>query len=199
VSVESALAGRSVSVVLPDVANRNLTVSEVGFSLSDDNSQFDLSVSAQDTRPASVSKLSGATTVGYIQVEPQGVTDEQISSGTFRLDIPNRVVTDAGGTPEDVVVYRFNDGEWQALETQYTGASYLVESPGFSVFAVAIQQQTTPTPTTTPTATPTPTPTATPGDTPTSTATTTTTSPGFGAVVALIALLAVALLARRQQ
>ncbi|ESS06420.1 MAG: PGF-CTERM archaeal protein-sorting signal [uncultured archaeon A07HB70] len=57
-------------------------------------------------------------------------------------------------------------------------------------------ERDTPTPTSTPTASPTPTPTATPTASPTPTA---GGGPGFGAVVALVALLAAALLATRRE
>jgi len=130
---------------------------------------------------------------------------------------------DIGATPENVTVYRYEDG-WTALDTKHLGnGTYRATSAGFSVFAVGSedddqqQSQRTPTPTATPTPSPTPTPTATDSgadgaattDTPTATeagtepateAETTTatgaTGPGFGPILALLAAVSTLLLAR---
>jgi len=185
-------------MVLPRVAGDNVTASQFGFSLSQEDAAFEFTVSVLDDRPDSAPALSSADAVGFVRVEPTDITDAKVKRGTFRLDVSRQAVNTAGGSPEDVTVYRYHDGQWRPLDTRYTGASYVAQSPGFSVFAVAVQQDDSPTatPTETPTATPTPT-TVTDGDTPTET--TTTTSPGFEVLVALLGLLSAALLLRRRR
>jgi PGF-CTERM protein len=120
---------------------------------------------------------------------------------------------------EDLVITRYNETSeaWEELNTSVLSSdsnSVLLEAetPGFSVFAVTAptdEDEATPTP-----SEPTPTPTeltATPTETDTTddiltdtledtpTETDSEELPGFGAVVALVALLAAALLALRRQ
>lgn len=196
VAVESALAGRSVAMVLPNVSTANVTVSQLEFSLSEDDAAFRLGVSATGERPDDVPALSSAEPVGFVRVRSADVNETAFASGTFRLDVSRQSVRALDASPEAVTVYRYHDGSWQPLDTRYTGSSYVVQSPGFSVFAVGVQQSDAPTATPTPTPTPTPDATTAATETPAPTPTTTTTSPGFGALVALLALLSVALLAR---
>jgi PGF-CTERM protein len=105
-----------------------------------------------------------------------------------------------GASPDAVQLYRYHDGAWRAVETRHAGGTTFVGvTPGFSVFAVGVQSPDAGTQT--PTATPTPTDrspatTASSGEGSSSTPNTTeTTGPGFGPLVSLVALLAVALLA----
>jgi PGF-CTERM protein len=94
-----------------------------------------------------------------------------------------------------VRLYRYHDGEWQTVGTRHTsGTTFVGVTPGFSVFAVGIRSQQTGTGTPTPETTDTSSGTTGSGDSP-ATDGTETTGPGFGPLVSLVALLAVALLA----
>lgn len=170
---------------------------------------FDLTVSGHDSRPADVPALQDHTAVGFFSVEKDGVKNGELEEATLKFTVDETAVP---GDPAaaDVVLYRYHDGEWQALETEHKrGTTYLATSPGFSRFAIGIDgdqpdesQSTQSTQTATPTTTPTITATSTTTDQPSSasfTSTTTTTeSPGFGILIALAAFAFVAALARRR-
>ena len=81
----------------------------------------------------------GEATAGYLQIE-HSVADEAIDT----VDVTFTVGWDAlvnGTTSSEITLYRYHDGEWQALETTFhgytaDGAQLTATSPGLSVFAV---------------------------------------------------------------
>ncbi|WP_254831445.1 PGF-pre-PGF domain-containing protein [Haloglomus salinum] len=118
---------------------------------------------------------------------PEQLRDQ---GATIQFEVERSQLADLGADAETIRMYRFNDGEWQPLDTTLVRESsgtliYESETPGFSLFAVTGQEATpvtpTPTPVTptpeTPTATPTP---ETPTDTPSPTGPTETSPPGDG-------------------
>jgi PGF-pre-PGF domain-containing protein len=121
---------------------------------------------------------------------------------TLRTRVSSERLEELDAAPEELTVYRLPDGadEWQSLEPTVTetddGVVVEFQTPGFSAFAVARQEQPeepTPTPTPTPTdaaETPTPTPTDA-AKTPTLTPTDASDGPDVG----LIGLLVVVVLA----
>lgn len=201
VSVTNGRAGKVTRVVLPDSAsNGKIGVSQLDITPATDGVNLQLGVTPYTDKPDGAPEFDDA--VGFIQVEESGVTNDEIQSGTFRFTVSS---LPAGVSPSDVVLYRYHDGEWQALETRHaSGTTYVAETPGFSYFAIGTAQSqaemtTTAAPTTT-TAVPTteqPVDTETPVDE-TSQTTTETQSPGFGILLTVCALLVAALVARRQ-
>ncbi|AHZ23288.1 PGF-pre-PGF domain-containing protein [Haloferax mediterranei ATCC 33500] len=150
------------------------------------------------------------TAVGYVKIQvPASARDEP---STLTFSVRQSRLDDLDLSASDLQVQRFNGdtGEWEALDTRVVNESsdtvvLEAETPGFSYFAITSKQVTTTTtepPTTTTTEPPTTTdepPTT--DESPTTTgepATTGTGVPGFGAVLAVIALLAVALIAVRR-
>ncbi|WP_311173112.1 choice-of-anchor D domain-containing protein [Halobellus ordinarius] len=126
-------------------------------------------------------------------------------TATVTITVSQDRLDELGVAADQLTIEHYRDGAWQQLETnvQSTGEEVTVSAPvtGFSPFAVTYQQQTA----TSEPGTDTPEPdTDTPEpdtDTPEpDTQTTTDTgTPGFGIVVAIIALLAAALLAVRRR
>jgi len=129
------------------------------------------------------------------------LTEETTLVAMPHLDTNGNQVYEFGEAPGLDAPYTTSDG---APVTDSATISVVVDTPVPSPTPTE-----TPTPTPTPTSTPEPTPTATPEPTPTATPepteeptptpTTTTSGPGFGVVVAVIALLAAALLAARRR
>ncbi len=171
-------------------------------------------VSERSGVPGSVGQPDG-TAVSYVRIDvPDSARDR---ASTLRFTVKQSRLDELGIESSDLVVRRFNEdaGSWEDLETSVVdsgnGAVVLeADTPGFSYFAVTSRQAVT---TTTPddddgtTTTPddgdgTDTTTGTAGfDDETSTAASDTTDspvPGFGAALAVVALLAAALLAVRR-
>ncbi len=148
--------------------------------------------------------------------------DAANAPGTVELTVSRTAVTDAGADPSELQIVRYNQnsGEIETLTTDVAGrddqtVTVSADTPGFSVFGITVAEQGTVTAAQTATATPEPTATATqtapepPTDTPTAESTPTETAPetqtptegggpGFGAIVAIVTLIAFALLAARR-
>jgi len=142
--------------------------------------------------------------------------------GSVEVTISRTAVSDAGTSPSELRFVRYDesDDELETLNTDVVSADeqtivLSADTPGFSVFGVVVAEQTTAT--ATPTATTTPGPTATVSRTETATPTRTPveestspdaatetptptegSGPGFGAIVAVLSLIAAALLAGRR-
>lgn len=168
---------------------------------------FDLSVADNTDQPADSRALDGHTPVGFFDVETDGVKDGEIESATIKFTVDDGVIS-GDAAAADVVLYRYHDGEWQALDTEHKrGTTYLATSPGFSTFAIGLSDdggedvsstQSDSSNRSTATSQTNATPTSTNTERPDSPSTTQTESPGFGVLTVLFALAGFALIARRR-
>ncbi|ELZ77957.1 PKD domain containing protein [Haloferax larsenii JCM 13917] len=182
-------------------------VTKLGLNLSKSAEKVNVSVKNLDKRPDDITEDPSDKTVGYVQVDVEGVDDDDdVNSARFTFSVSQERLDEIEAAPEDIVLYRHHDGEWQELETTYLGdGEFEAETPGFSVFAIGTKKQqvttTTTEPATTTTAEPTTMTDEPTTDEPTTDEPTTTSGtgiPGFGATVSVLALIAVALVALRR-
>ncbi|ELZ96984.1 hypothetical protein C440_04383 [Haloferax mucosum ATCC BAA-1512] len=158
--------------------------------------------------PGTVGEPDGVA-VGYVKITvPKSARDDP---STLKFSVRQSKLDELDLSASDLEVQRFNDdtGDWESIDTRVVndGDDTVVleaDTPGFSYFAITADEEPTTTtepPTDGPTTTtepPTDGPTTTtepPTDGPTTTG---TGVPGFGAVLAVIALLAIALVAVRR-
>jgi PGF-pre-PGF domain-containing protein/PGF-CTERM protein len=147
-----------------------------------------------------------------LEMDISGPDPSGSEMATVRITVSQTLLNAFNAEPEELLIVHYTDGEWEPLETSVVSEDPVVlegQLEGFSTFAVVqADQPTTATPTATPeptdtaTATPEPTDTATPepADTDTPEPTTTSTQlPGFGPLVALVALLALGAVALRRR
>jgi PGF-pre-PGF domain-containing protein/PGF-CTERM protein len=200
-------SGRQVSFT--GLADRNDRVRSVGLTFSSPTFQ-EVTTDVFAEPPADTNyPTQRATPVATVDISvPESISDE---SATVTITVDRDRVRNVGAAPEDLQIERFARGQYQPLSTDLVSAdseevTLRAETPGFSIFVVSAPAAATPTPTPTvtptptPTATPTPTPTATP--TPTETATPTSTPggiPGFGPIVAIVAVITLAIIFRHRQ
>jgi PGF-CTERM protein len=168
-------------------------------------------------------EVNGSVSVADLDGLPEDVPDPGLQTvSVHAVEVPTSVANQsgqvsievddvpAGVASDSLQISRYDDetDAWASLPTNVTrenGTLVLTaDTPGFSVFAVTVAETTpTATPTATPTeepATPTVTPTATPTEEPaTPTPTDSGGLPGFGLLVAIIALIGTALLLRRRE
>jgi PGF-pre-PGF domain-containing protein/PGF-CTERM protein len=202
VTAEKVKGGRLIRNLLPNVASDDVTVEQFSFTLAEDNRRFTAEFAASDELPSGATAPAMDDTLGYLRVETDGVADANVDTATVRFEVSRSAMEGLGAAPESVQLYRYHDGEWQAVETRHaSGTTFVGVTPGFSVFAIGVQSQADDASTQTPTATPTPETTEASQRTTGSADSqrsekTETTGPGFGPLVSLVALLAVALLAR---
>lgn len=214
VSISQISADDPVSVSIDDVQTESVAVTEVeaDFSTSTE-SDTSMSVSANTDRPSGTADAPTDTVVGYVSVDVADNLEDDVSEGTFEVDI-----SDADVPAEDVVAYRYHDDSWNQVQTDVVDSTTIrITSPGYSAFALGVFGSTpielqTPTaapitPAETPSA-PAPTPASTPTQTdatsvptqtasPVSSPTPGASGPGFTLGITVLALLS--MLALREQ
>ncbi|MFB6086952.1 MAG: PKD domain-containing protein, partial [Haloarculaceae archaeon] len=139
-----------MSFDLPTDRRGNVSATNITLGAAPSES-FTLTVSTHATAPEGTPTPTaadvGGTPLGYLRID-HSVESSQLAPVTVRFRVDWGTLTGINATASDVVLYRYHDGEWQALNTtlvRYTDAGALLEatSPGLSVFAVG----TTKTPT----------------------------------------------------
>jgi PGF-CTERM protein len=140
------------------------------------------------------------TTVTTTQITvPEDARD---TSATIQTQVSAERLAEVDATADELQINRYNDAdeEWQSLDTSVaeeteSGVVLEAETPGFSIFTVSVAGEDTEE-----TDTPESDTDSTAGETDTDTESSTDDGlPGFGVTVALAALVAIALFARRQR
>lgn len=148
-----------------------------------------------------VRRFDGPAPFGYFNVT-HAFPNRNVSNASLTFALDRTRLRERNVSAANVSLYRYHAGNrtWDRLRTRVTErnathVTYRAESPGLSEFAAAptaAESTATPTETATPTATPSPTATPTSSPTPTEGG-----GPGFGPVVAVLAVIALAVVARR--
>ncbi|QIO23264.1 carboxypeptidase regulatory-like domain-containing protein [Haloarcula sp. JP-L23] len=211
-TVATVQANETVSVQFDGTDDTTATdgarITRVNVTAAHSVEDLDVSVGPSSESPSDVPALSTertAAAVEYVTIDTS-ITDGNVSEAAIHVTLTESERESLGVSRANVTVYRYHDG-WQALNTTSLGdGEYRAESPGFSTFAVGGPQRSverTETATTTETHTETATPTAERATVESTSSPTPTVSgssgPGFGVVVALLAVFGVALLARTRR
>ncbi|WP_152042856.1 ABC transporter substrate-binding protein [Salinigranum salinum] len=216
VRLEARNLGRDdqVSFAVPDRPNATTTLQRVNVSLATVNPSFTIDLRYPTAADAPTS-LNGTYALTRFSLESNGLADEDVERLRVRFSVDERTLAARDATAENVTLYRHDGTAWTALDTRVVASAngsvvYEATAPGASSFVVAVPEtEAARAVTATPTATPEPSTTA-PSTTAEQTARTTSTPqpttapptttgtefPGFGPVVAVVALV-VSLLAAR--
>ena len=148
VDVSNAEAGSTIPISIPsEQATRvsGVTFEQLDIVMTNDNSNFDLTINTYEQRPSSIaSDPAGADVKGYIEVEKQYISNDDIDQATFNFRVSADRLSEHS-SPENVALYRNHEGSWDELDTTFVrqdGDEYVFEAttPGFSVFAVGEKQ-----------------------------------------------------------
>jgi len=203
VSLQAANIGRTrhVSFDLAPRSNATADVRRVNVSLSTVNPTFELALRDADT----VTAPNGTRTLDAVALSGNGIYARDVDHLTLRFAVNGSRL--GAADPETVTLYRSTGTDWTPLRTTRVTTEndtlvYEARTTGFSALLLAVDEPAAPTNTTTASATATATATATPTPTPTPTPTSTATArprtadtstpgsaPGFGPLVALVAVL----------
>lgn len=148
VSVRGARAGEEVSVDVSPPSVEDDSVAFDGISATVTRTgDFTMRVTnSRDPLPGSPSfePEDAAQPLGHVRLD-HSIPDEAVEDVTVRFRVSKERLGATGAMPEDVVLYRYADGGWTALETHPVGESaghyvLVAESPGFSEFAVGARR-----------------------------------------------------------
>lgn len=127
------------------VADTNIPVSEIVFTLDKAVGTLGFTVAALEGEPETVNVYSG-TVYKYLEIGTEAISPERITSVIIRFAVPKAWLTENNLAEEDIVLLR-NDNGWKRLVTEKessddTMVKYWAGSPGFSVFAIAAKPGT---------------------------------------------------------
>ncbi|QLG27362.1 PGF-pre-PGF domain-containing protein [Halorarum halophilum] len=149
--------GRTTFVIQNAAANKTIRVSPGTSGSGPANptlTDLDVSFTKDTDAELGVNGDRGATPpvnpnadLGYFNITHE-VPDDDIGGVTFSFTVDADRLSDRGVTPEDIMLYRYHDGEWTALETRHLGTAdgvhqFEADSPGLSVFAVSTRNAQT--------------------------------------------------------
>lgn len=121
-----------------------LPVSSVKFNVSEDMRNVEVTVSSQPERPSQVSEDYNGTVYRYVTLNESNVNESSISSLTIVFGVDKDFVSDNEASEGDVVLLRYDGGEWVEAETRLSsssGSSYSYEavSDDFGYYVVALR------------------------------------------------------------
>ncbi len=138
VTLSSIGAGDKGSISLPsELHDEHTFFTLIEITAKDDLSSQVMNMEVYDSTPSGVSTPTYGKVLSYLHVDT-GVNEGSISS----VDIHFKIKASSVDDPENVVLLRWENGAWQALETSYVkeeGGDYVfvAHSPGLSLYAVA--------------------------------------------------------------
>ena len=121
------------------ISKADISISSIEFTSNVDLSQAELKVSSLSTNPLSSEPTD--TVYQFLSITPKNIPSSSIDGTTITFEVPSSWVSEQGVNKEDIVLYRYSGGKWNALGTSYvrsSGSNYEYQSvtPGFSYFAI---------------------------------------------------------------
>jgi len=145
--IDNVEENQQVQVNIPDTEEAESTVEQVSFTSSSSSDSVSVSVSDLGTdRPETVSEDAGTDVYSYQQIDVEGVEDEDITESNVNFKVQKSFLDERDRSPEDVVMKRYNDNQWQELDTRIgeeldNAYRFEASSTGFSYYAIALQEQ----------------------------------------------------------
>ena len=121
------------------ISKADIAVSSVLFTSKTDLAKAELKVSSLSANPLS----TGPTDMVYqfLSITSKNIPSSSIDGATITFDVPSSWVSEQGVSKENIVLYRYSGGKWNALTTSFyrsSGSNYESQAipPGFSYFAI---------------------------------------------------------------
>jgi PGF-pre-PGF domain-containing protein len=140
VFVVNVEASQTIAVNIPDDPNvtgdTELEQLNVTSTANASNVRVSVTPASQPT-DGTPSNDRGTATLGYLNVSTENLPNSESSPSTFTFRVSDERLSETGLSPSNVVMYRYSDGSWNALETTHLGGNrYRAFSPGNSWFAI---------------------------------------------------------------
>lgn len=138
--IESVSPGKPAEVVIsdPEVPLTRLTL-----SVSSEASGVKISVRKVDEGDI-VARLPQKV-FSYLEIEKENITDSSISGANISFRLPVSWMEENDAERDEISLYRYSGG-WGRLDTRYAGSTpsyfyYEASSPGFSTFAIVVEER----------------------------------------------------------
>ncbi len=137
---DSLAAGASAVLA---VNNEKISVTGIVVDIANAVTNAEITVESLTSNPYSAAASSKA--YQYLQLKRSNMVDTDTSKITISFRVPKSWLTSNGVSEDNIVLYRYSDGAWNALPTTKTGADannvlYQSTTPGFSTFAIGVKE-----------------------------------------------------------
>lgn len=138
VEVTGARAGDSASVPLSALETDGATFQKLRITPRSEEAEPRFFIDASVASAPGGAPLPSDESLGFLRVEPTYVKNSDLAGATVRFRVP----TD-GVSPDEVTAYRYRDGSWRALETEFVGKrdgeyAFRAKANGVSLFGVGV-------------------------------------------------------------
>ncbi len=145
VAVTGGRAGETVSMNLGTDEDAEFSMTGLTLVPAVDG-DFTLRISTSPTLPDETPALADEGVIEYVTVD-HSISDANLEEVTFSFTIGTDVVADRGVDPDAIALYRYHDDRWTELPTSHVDTVngrhvFDSDSPGLSVFAVALRGAT---------------------------------------------------------
>ena len=143
------------------ITNERIAVIGVVLDVKNDVTSPSLTVESLLSNPQL--SLPSGKVFQYLQITKGNIADTDTSKITIKFKVSKTWLATNGVSENDIVLYRYTNGNWEELATVTTGADannvlYESTTPGFSTFAVGVKSSVAPVPEPVPVPTETPVP-----------------------------------------
>ncbi len=127
----------------------DVEIHEVEIQVSKDVESISIGIRKLSGKPPDVVKPAVGASYTYIDISAENITDEDVESAVITFSVPVAWIDENGIDEDRVSLQRYNETtqKWAKLSTQKLGRSktlinYSAVSPGFSVFAIVGERET---------------------------------------------------------
>ncbi|WP_276301039.1 PKD domain-containing protein [Halorussus lipolyticus] len=139
--VQNGREGLSIPIELSADPTAGVAYESVTVTMAAKNPHFAFTLTPRTNSSDGLGEPSGPDAVGgHLTMTPKYITGEHVSEVRYRFSVIDALISDAGGSPESVVLYQYRDGKWRALPTTHRGGNrYAATAPGYSTVAVGVK------------------------------------------------------------
>lgn len=132
------------SILPAEISKIDSALKEITISVSAQSNGVKITVEKLSEKPSDVSDVSGIA-FEYFEIDHENLPDENVEKATLKFEVEKTWVTQNSIDASTIALHRFNDGQWQKLETTLSSSdddsyNFEAESPGFSTFAIVGDQ-----------------------------------------------------------
>lgn len=136
---DSIAAGSTATLT---INNAQIAVTGVTINMANTVSNADITVESLNSNP--YTDPASDKVYQYLNLKKGNIADSDASKITITFKVPKSWLTSNGVSEDDIVLYRYNDGQWNEIPTTKTGTdgdyvTYESTTPGFSVFAIGVK------------------------------------------------------------
>lgn len=141
--VDVPIAARMTADLEDRVSGSDVVIQQLDIDMTFGAPDFRIEIDHPSTNPDPAPQLDAASPIAYLDVRTYLLDTSALDKGRLHFTVDEAALPDDTEF-EDVALYRYEDGSWSRLETKHKkDGAFVATTPGFSVFAIGVEHQTT--------------------------------------------------------